>query len=283
MSVDAAYAECTRITRREARNFAWGIMLLPRPKRLALSALYAYARRVDDIADGTGSTDERRAELATVRTSVAELPRTSAEDPVMLALADAVVRYPVPKAALLELLDGALWDVDRTRYRTWDELREYCRRVAGTIGIACTAVYGPSQPERARPLAESLGVALQQINIMRDVREDWALGRVYLPLDELARFGVQEDDLAAGRQRPEWRALMAHQASRARALLAEGYGLLPLLDSRSALCVRTLAGIYVGLLDEIERREYDVFTTRPSLSAFGKLRVIGSGLVREAA
>jgi phytoene synthase len=189
----------------------------------------------------------------------------------------------VPGEALQSLVEGALWDVDRSRYANWGELREYCRRVAGAVGIACTAVYGPTDAERAYPLAEMLGLALQQINIMRDVPEDWILGRVYLPQDELERFGVSEDDIAEGRMGPGWRGLMAHQSSRARALLTEGFGLLSLLDARSALCVRTLAGIYVGVLEEIERRRYDVFTARPSLSTLGKLRVIGTGILREAA
>jgi phytoene synthase len=283
VTVEAAYAECARITRREARNFAWGIMLLQRPKRVALTALYAFARRIDDIADGPWPREERRRRLDEARATLDALPSAPPGDPVLVALADTLVRYPVPRRALGELIDGALWDVERSRYESWDELREYCRRVAGTIGVSCTAVYGPSDPERARPLAEILGLALQQINIMRDVAEDWTLGRVYLPQDELARFGVTEEDIAAGRTGPGWRGLMAHEASRARALLGEGLGLLDLLDRRSALCVRTLTGIYAGVLDEIERREWDVFGTRPRLSALGKLRVIGVGIAREAA
>lgn len=283
MNVDAAYAECARTTRREARNFAWGIMLLPRPKRSALTALYAFARRVDDIADGPWPAAARRQRLEAVRKELEALPQAPEDDPVLVALADALVRYPVPRQALRDLIEGALWDVERSRYATWVELREYCRRVAGTIGVSCTAVYGPSDPGRARALAETLGLALQQINIVRDIAEDWSLGRVYLPQDELARFGVDESDIAAGRVGPEWRGLMAHEASRARALLNEGLGLLALLDGRSALCVRTLSGIYAGLLDEIERRDYDVFSSRPRLSALGKMRVIGTGLVREAA
>lgn len=282
MSVDAAYAACQAITRREARNFAWGIMLLPRPKRLALAALYAFARRVDDIADGDGSPEDRRRQLGEVRAALEGLPGSAGADPVLVALADTLARYPVPRAALGDLIDGALWDVDRSRYETWSELGEYCRRVAGTIGLACTAVYGPSDPERARPLAETLGLALQQINIMRDVAEDWSLGRVYLPRDELARFGVTEEEIARGRMGPGWRGLMAHQGARAHGLMAEGLGLVALLDRRSALCVRTLAGIYGGVLEEIERRHYDVFSSRPRLSASGKLRVIGSGLVKGA-
>jgi phytoene synthase len=283
MTLDEAYGECVRITRREAKNFAWGIMLLPRPKRLALSVLYAYARRVDDIADGGADPEARRTDLQALDLAVGKLDEAPADDPVLIALADTVRRYPVPADALHALIEGALWDVDRGRYESWEELREYCRRVAGAVGILCTAVYGPTDAERARPLAETLGLALQQINIMRDVPEDWLLGRVYLPRDEMARFGVSEDDIAEGRMGPGWRALMAHQGSRAHALLREGFGLLGLLDGRSALCVRTLAGIYAGLLGEIERRQYDVFTGRPSLSTLGKLRVIGSGLLREAA
>jgi phytoene synthase len=282
VNVDAAYAECVRITRREARNFAWGIMLLPRPKRIALTALYAFARRVDDIADGGGG-DGRREQLLELQAAVRGLPGSAAGDAVMTALADTLERYPVPRGALFALIEGALWDVDRSSYATWAELREYCRRVAGAVGIACTAVYGPSDPERALPLAETLGIALQQINIMRDVAEDWRLDRVYLPQDELARFGVTEDDIAEARMSSGWRGLMAHQGSRARALLTEGMGLTDLLDARSALCVRTLAGIYEGLLGEIERRHYDVFSARPRLSTLGKLRVIGAGIVREAA
>lgn len=283
MTVESAYAECSRITRREARNFAWGIMLLPRPKRIALTALYAFARRIDDIADGPWPADERRERLADARASLDALPSAPSGDHVLVALADTLVRYPVPRGALRDLIDGALWDIERSRYESWGELREYCRRVAGTIGVSCAAVYGSSDPERARPLAETLGLALQQINIMRDVAEDWTLGRVYLPQDELARFGVIEEDIAAGRTGPGWRGLMAHEASRARALLGEGLGLLDLLDRRSALCVRTLTGIYAGVLDEIERREWDVFGARPRLSALGKLRVIGAGIAREAA
>jgi phytoene synthase len=283
MRIEDAYAECGRITRREAKNFAWGIMLLPRAKRLALTALYAYARRVDDIADGGDAPEIRRERLLEVRASVAALPSVPDDDAVLVALADTLSRYPVPARALDDLVEGGLWDVERSRYADWSELREYCSRVAGAVGVACTAVYGPQDLERAFPLAEKLGLALQQINIMRDVPEDWRLGRVYLPRDEMARFGVADDDLAEGRMTAGWRGLMAHQSSRARALLAEGMALCVLLDPRSALCVRTLTGIYVGLLEEIERRRFDVYSARPSLSTLGKLRVIGGGILHEAA
>ena len=277
MTVREAYAEVGRVTRREARNFAWGILVLPRPKRQAVTALYAFARRVDDIADdATLSAGERRSRLERCRASLDALPRSPHGDAVLVALADAMARYPIPKAALLDLVSGGLMDVERSRYATWEELREYCRCVAGAVGLACTAVYGPRDPGEAAPQAEAIGLALQQINIMRDVAEDWSLGRVYIPQDELVRFGVSEEDIAAERTGDAWRGLMEHQAARAEALLRDGLGLLALLDRRSALCVRAFAGIYRGLLLQMRARGYDVFTERPRLSAVGKVRAVAA-------
>jgi phytoene synthase len=242
-----------------------------------VAALYAYARRVDDIADDPElRVDERRAGLEECHAAVEALPDAPPDDAVLVALADAVTRFPIPRAALLDLVAGGLMDVETTRYATWDELREYCRCVAGAVGLACTAVYGPSDPQAAPPRAEALGLALQQINIMRDVAEDWRLGRVYLPADELERFGVAEDDIAGGRVGPEWRALMEHQARRAEAYMGEGLRLLPLLDRRSALGVRAFAGVYRGLLLQMRERGYDVFSQRPHLSAVGKVRAVAA-------
>jgi 15-cis-phytoene synthase len=277
VTVEEAYAEVLRITRREARNFAWGIAVLPRPKRLAVAALYAFARRVDDIADDGGRpVEERRRGLQACRAAVESLPEAPADDAVLVALADATTRYPVPREALADLVRGGLMDAEKSRYASWEELREYCRCVAGAVGLACTAVYGPADEDAARPRAEALGLALQQINIMRDVAEDWRLGRVYLPQDELERFGVSEADIAAARVGADWRALMEHQGRRADELLHEGLDLLPLLDRRSALCVRAFAGIYRGLLVQMRGRGYDVFSRRPQLSALGKLRAVAA-------
>lgn len=277
MRLADAYAEVARITRREARNFAWGIAVLPRPKRRAVAALYAFARRVDDIADDAYlDAEARRRGLEGCRAGIAGLPDVPAGDAVLVALADAVERYDIPRESLLDLVEGGLMDVKRSRYASWEELREYCRCVAGAVGLACTAVYGPSDSGAAKPRAEKLGLALQQINIMRDVAEDWGLGRVYLPQDELTRFGVSEDDIAAARVGPEWRALMEHQAGRAETLMRDGLGLLPLIDRRSALCVRAFAGIYRGLLVQMRGRDYDVFSRRPHLSAVGKVRAVAA-------
>ncbi len=277
MNARDAYAEAVRITRREARNFAWGIALLERGKREAISALYAFARRVDDIADDARlPVPERRRRLEEFAAAVEALPAAPNDDAVLVALADATERFAIPRSALADLVSGGVMDLARSRYASWEELREYCRCVAGAVGVACAAVYEPRDRAAAMPLAETLGLALQQINIMRDVPEDWLLGRVYLPENELARFGVDEREIAAGTTGPRWRALMAHQAARAERLLAEGLGLLPLLDRRSRLGVRTFAGIYRGLLLQMRAREFDVFSDRPALSAAGKVRAVAA-------
>jgi phytoene synthase len=272
VTVESAYAEVERLTRREARNFAYGIMVLPRPKRQAIAAIYAFARRVDDIADGELPLEEKRAGLEALRAGL----DSASEEPMLVALADARSRYGIPDRALHDLVDGGLQDTEQDRYADFAALDAYCRLVAGAVGVACVAVYGSDDSERA----ETLGVALQLINIVRDVREDWELGRVYLPQDELAAYGVSEDDIAAGRVSAVWRALMAFQASRARAYLDEGLGLLETLDSRSAACVSTFAGLYRATLDRIEARGFDVFDGSLRLSPLTKLRIVGAGLLR---
>jgi 15-cis-phytoene synthase len=272
VTVESAYAEVERLTRREARNFAYGIMVLPRPKRQAIAAIYAFARRVDDIADGELPLEKKRAGLEALRAGL----DSGSEEPMLVALADARSRYGIPDRALHDLVEGGLQDTEQDRYADFAALDAYCRLVAGAVGVACVTVYGSDDSERA----ETLGVALQLINIVRDVREDWELGRVYLPHDELAAYGVSEDDIAAGRVSAEWRALMAFQASRARAYLDEGLGLLETLDSRSAACVSTFAGLYRATLDRIEARGFDVFDGSLRLSPLTKLRIVGAGLLR---
>jgi phytoene synthase len=297
--VDSAYAEVERITRREARNFAYGIMVLPRPKRRAIAAIYAFARRVDDIADGALPDPDKRGRLEELRGALDAVP---GDDAVLVALADARSRYPIPAAALHHLVDGGLQDTEQRRYADFEELLGYCKRVAGAVGVSCIAVYG-SGGVAARPRtrtggeglgepggspnepwiterAETLGVALQLINIMRDVREDWELGRVYLPQDELSGYGVSEAEIAAGSVTAHWQALMAFQASRARAYLEEGLDLLDTLDARSAACVGTFAGLYRATLDRIEARGFDVFDGSVRLSPLTKLRIVGAGFLR---
>jgi 15-cis-phytoene synthase len=270
-AVEQAYAEVETITRREAKNFAYGIMVLPRPKRRAIAAIYAYARRVDDLADGTLPVAAKRRQLEELRGSLAD---PSPSEPMLVALADARSRYAIPDAALSALVDGGLQDTEQSRYADFSDLRGYCEKVAGAVGLACLPVYGSDDTDRAR----TLGVALQLINIARDVREDWELDRVYLPQDELAAHGVGEADIAAGRLTPAWRSLMAAQADRARAHLAEGLQLLDSLDRRSALCVGTFAELYRATLDRIEANGYDVFGPKTRLSTPRKLAVVARGL-----
>jgi 15-cis-phytoene synthase len=273
MTTERAYAEVERVVRRRARNFAYGIMLLPRPKRRAIAAIYAFARRVDDVADGPLADDEKRRELERLR---ARLEAPPDEDATFVALADARRRFGIPGDALTALIDGGIQDTEQKRYATFDDLRVYCSRVAGAVGRACVPVYGADEPQRA----ETLGVALQLINIIRDVGEDWQLGRVYLPQDELERYGVAERDIESARLTPEWRGLMAFQAQRARTHLREGSTLLDYLDRRSAACVATFAGLYRATLDRIEANGFDVFGGDGRLSPVTKLRVVGTALAR---
>jgi 15-cis-phytoene synthase len=260
MTVDAAYDEVMRITRREAKNFAYGIMVLPKEKRRAIAAIYAFAREVDDIADGDLPPDAKRAQLEALRDRLDGL----------VALADARERFGIPREPLDKLIDGGLQDLEQTRYASFDDLRGYCEQVAGAVGVACVAVYGSDDVERAN----TLGIALQLINIMRDVQEDSELGRVYLPQDELQRYGV--DEL---RHSPEFVELMRFQAQRARAHLAEGLCLLDSLDRRSALCVSTFAGLYSGQLDRMEANDFDVFEKSCRLSTRAKLGVVARNLL----
>ena len=266
MSVQEAYAEVGRITRREAKNFAYGIMVLPRAKRQAIAAIYAFARRVDDVADGELPLQEKRAELEELRAALKEDPA----DPVFVALRDARERFGIPREPLEALIDGGLQDTEQATYPDFAELRGYCEKVAGAVGLACVPVYGSDDREHAM----TLGVALQLINIIRDVGEDRRLGRVYLPQDELAAFEVEE--LAPS---PQFRELMAFEAERARAHLAEGLRLLDSLDRRSALCVGTFAGLYRETLDRIEAGGFDVFGEKTRLSTPRKLAVVARGLL----
>jgi phytoene synthase len=268
MSVDDAYAEVQRVTRERAKNFAYGIMVLPREKRRAIAAIYAFAREVDDVADGALPVEEKRARLESLRASLDDAPAGA----MGVALHDARERFGIPRDALSALVDGGLQDLEQTRYATFDELRGYCEKVAGAVGVACIAVYGSDDRERAT----TLGIALQLINIMRDVEEDLSLGRVYLPQDELGGFGVTELD----RVTPEWEPFMAFQAQRARAHLVEGLRLLDSLDRRSALCVSTFAGLYAGQLDRMEANGFDVFGRSCRLSTREKLGVVARGLLR---
>ncbi len=287
-----AYATCEAITRTQARNFHYGIRLLPPDRRAALCAVYALARRIDDIGDEHGETAAKQAALTALRSRFATLRDTDpGEDPVLVAVADASRRFPVPLGAFSELVDGVEADVaaddafartgsPSAPYRTFDDMLRYCRCVAGSVGRLCLGVFGTrpgADPEgRASGLADSLGLALQQTNILRDVREDLVNGRIYLPADELDAAGVTlrlGPDGALADPDGALADLLRDAAVRARGWYDEGLQLVDLLDRRSAACTTAMAGIYRRLLDEIIADPRAVYDRRLSLSASTKALV----------
>ena len=277
MDLTEAYRECERITWSQARNFAYGIRLLPPAKRRGLAAIYAFARRVDDIGDGTMPAEQKIADLEQARRAVLDLGAPGLPgDPVLIALAGVQRDFPVPMEAFSELIDGCVADVRGTSYQTFDDLLWYCRCVAGSIGRLSLGIFGTRQNARhAAELADSLGVALQITNILRDIREDYASGRVYLPAEDLAKFEVDPAALAA----PDPSAmvglarLIEFEAERARDWYATGLRLLPMLDRRSAACTGAMAGIYRRLLERIAAQPEAVLSHRMSLSAPEKAMV----------
>jgi phytoene synthase len=286
-AVAAAYRYCEAVTGLHAKNFAYGIRLLPAPKRQAMSAVYAFARRVDDIGDGPLDTAVKETRLAETR---AALDRVRAQqvpeddtDAVAVALSHAARRFPLPLGAFDELIDGVLMDVRGHTYETWEDLRFYCRCVAGAIGRLSLGVFGtvPGRGDtgRAAEYADTLGLALQLTNILRDIREDALNGRTYLPAEDLAKFGCEN----GVHHRPpapgaDVAGLVRFQVRRARGLFDEGLRLLPLLDRRSGACTAAMAGIYHRLLDRIDKNPMAVLRGRVSLPGLEKTLVAVRGL-----
>jgi phytoene synthase len=282
--LSAAYALCERIVGSQAKNFSYGIRLLPGPKRRAMSAIYAFARRVDDIGDGDLPHEQKLAGLAETRRQ-AEHPERFPEDPVLVALADAARRYPIDLGAFGELVDGCEMDQVGTVYQTWDELAVYCRNVAGSIGRLSLAVFNPpalhSDPKPTEELADRLGLGLQLTNILRDVREDLQGGRVYLPQQTLEEHECTLRLLPDGTLDPQGgklAAVLRHEAERAESLYAEGLALLPLLDWRSRGCCGALSGIYHALLGQISAEPQATFGARMSVPTSTKLAVAARAL-----
>lgn len=294
-SLAAAERYCQRMARREAGNFYWGFIALPRTQRISIYALYDFARQIDDATDGPGATDagvwldvssgrhgsERppadgsaRAQLELQRRRLRRaLTGDPAGDPVMQVLARAVQRHSIPASELEELVSGVEMDLHQNRYATWEELRGYCQLVAGVVGRMCVRIFG-FDGDDALERADSLGAALQLINILRDVREDASLGRVYLPQDELARFGVSETSLLAGRPDGAWTSLVEFEAARARRLYASGIQVCEHIPGPARACVRTMAGIYSGILDRIEAEPELPLRQRVRLSSAEKAQVM---------
>jgi phytoene synthase len=262
------------LTRRSRSNFYYAFLTLPRARRDALYAVYAFCRTVDDVADLGRDRATQRAELGRWREDVARCfqPGPPPVHPIGRQLAAAVRAYPIPRAALEAIIEGCEMDLERVRFETAEELYPYCYRVAAAVGLCCIEIFGYTDP-RAREYAVHLGTALQLTNILRDVGADARDGRVYVPQQDLRAFGVSEADLVAGRYDERFVKLMQHQAARARQFYAAAAGAYPTADARSLIAAQIMGGIYRALLDEIAARRFAVFGERITLPARRKAAI----------
>lgn len=268
----------SQLTRRSRSNFYYAFLTLPRPRREALYAVYAFCRTVDDIADvGTDAgsdPDAQRRELDRWRAEVARCyePDGRPEHPIAQRLQAAVRTFGIPRTALEAVIDGVQMDVDGVIYETADDLYPYCYRVASAVGLAAIEIFGYTDP-RARDYAVALGIALQLTNILRDVGADARAGRVYLPRADLRRFGVTVTDLSAGRYSPAFTALMEHGVERTREFYRRARASYPVADARSLVPAEIMGGIYRALLDEIVARRFRVLDSRITLPARRKVAI----------
>jgi phytoene synthase len=274
-AVLAAYAWCRDYTKARAKNFYYAFSILPQDKRNAIYAAYAFSGHVDDIADELTDRDEQVRQLAEARERLAACYEGMRDGPLFTALGGAIDQFAIPREFFEELVNGVEMDFTINRYASWEELYQYCYRVAAMVGLICTSIFGTRPDPQAREFAIDMGVALQIVNIMRDVKEDAERGRVYFPADELAAHGLSPDDILACRYDERFRALMQAQARRAREYFERGRNLLPLLDLRSRMCCNVLQGIYAEILERIEAHDYDVLTERIGLTGREKVTAIG--------
>lgn len=287
-----AYSVCKGITRVAAKNFYYAFLVLPRRKRQALCAVYAFMRRCDDITDDPKLTPaERRQQLDTWLDALHRAQQGNpTDDAILLALTDAQRRYAIPAGLLDELAQGTAMDLEQDEvlqqtgpgiihYKTFEDLRLYCYRVASVVGLVCIHVFGYRDPA-AEPLAERCGLAFQLTNILRDVKEDAGLGRVYLPEEDMAKFDLTVSDALSVTDPARLRPLLAFEADRAREFYASGDELIAYVSEDSQPALWVLINIYRSLLEKIALKQYDVFTTRVALSTWEKLRILGKGFIK---
>ena len=279
-SVQEAYRYCQELAKREAKNFYYGFVLLPPAKRQAIYAGYAFARRCDDIVDAYLEPEEKVRQLAEYRRRLEQCLHGQPSDPVFLALQDTIRRYRVPPEYFWQLIDGVEMDLTVRHYSTFADLRRYCYGVASTVGLISIEIFGYRDGQQARQHAEDLGIALQLTNILRDIREDAQRDRIYIPQDEMERFGYSEADILGGIANETSLHLMRFQVERAREYFERGRELLPLLPRRPRACTAVLQGIYSRILERIEARPSAVLRERVSLSGSQKLALAGRELVR---
>jgi len=267
------YARCAEVTRQSSSNFYYAFMLLPAERRRALYAVYAFCRFVDDIADD-GAVAQPAMLLERWREELRKVFNGAVERPVSRALADNVRRFNIPQRYFEEVIDGVEMDLTRKRYATFAELSLYCRRVASAVGLICIEIFGYRNPA-TRVYAERLGLAFQLTNILRDVREDAARDRIYLPLEDLARFGVSEREILQSAYTPGFNQLMEFEAARARQFYQEAAAALAPEDKSAMVAAEGMRLIYRALLERISRSGYRVFDRRLSVSAPRKLLLVG--------
>lgn len=278
-TLQESYRHCRELARREAQNFYYGFVLLPPAQRAAIYAAYAFSRRCDDIVDDGAPSQERVERLRAYRQELDCCLAGQPQGPVFTALYDTIQRYHIPPGYFHQLIDGVEMDLTTRRYATFDDLRRYCYLVASVVGLITIHICGYRGGEAALQRAADLGLALQLTNILRDLGEDAARDRIYLPQDEMAAFGYSEAELLRGERSEAYYRLMSYQVQRGREYFRHGRGLLPLLPRRSRACVAALASIYRALLDRIEASDYDVFRRRVALSPREKLALAGRALV----
>jgi phytoene synthase len=262
----------SRLTRKSRSNFFYAFLCLPKRQREALYAVYAFCRIVDDAVDVGQDRAAQRKELERWRAEIAQVFGGRPEHPAAQRLQEAVKIFPIPREALEEIIAGVEMDLERSAYATFEDLYPYCYRVASAVGLCCIEIFGYTDA-RAREYAVNLGVALQLTNIMRDVQPDALAGRVYLPHEDLERFGVTADDLAAGRYAPAFVRLMEYQAARARAYYERAWAALPRADQRTLFAAEIMGRTYFALLETIERRRFRVFGGRVSVPTPRKLGI----------
>lgn len=273
LSVDAAYSYCRGVARAIARTFYYGSLFLPAKKRRAAWAVYAFCRTADDIADEPELFPEPLIELDRWRQGLLDTYAGQPRGPVMTAWADMLQSYSVPIEPALDLLRGVSMDIAGERYDTFEQLRVYCYRVAGTVGLLMAPVLGMRDPS-ATGSAVDLGIAMQLTNILRDVGEDARNGRLYLPREDMERFGVTEDDVLRGAVTPAFRALMRFEIARTEEYYARGLAGVRLLNPDARLAIRLSGELYRAILEQIRRNRYDVFSRRAHISLGGKLAAL---------
>ena len=273
MTVEESYAFCERVARTQAKNFYYSFLLLSRPQRQAMCAIYAFMRYCDDLSDAEGVSD-RAGDIARWQADLdSALAGNAPENPVWPAFSDAVARYRIPHEYFRDMIRGVSSDLEPRHIQTFQELYDYCYHVASVVGLTIIHIFGFDDP-RALELAERCGVAFQLTNILRDVREDAEHGRVYLPAEDLERFGVDQKELAGADLSPALRNVLAFEAERARAYYQESQPLMDMVDSGSRASLKALIGIYSRLLERISNSGYEVLGERVRVPAWEKIWIL---------